>query len=153
MPHAFYPCDDTKEDTVFLVWAHPSDDGMDDKMDHLFFQTLFGYISDVHDKKEKMSILQVMLMQYVSFWLDGMSPNRASLTLHVVKSRHRTATALIMFPRASFLGPLRWWIPWKLQAMCATLAIWAGKKPLIEKYMSPQDWSEVQERIGGKKSV
>jgi len=129
MPHAFFPCGDAEEDTVILVWAHPSDNDMDDQMDHLFFQSLFGYVSDVHDKKEKMSILQIMLMQ------------------------HRTATALVMFPRAWFLGPLRWWIPWKLQDMCATIAIWTGKKALIEKYMSPQEWDDVQERLGGKKSV
>lgn len=60
-----------------------------------------------------------------------------------------------MFPKAWFLGPLRWWIPWKFQALCATVAAWLGMKPLLAKYMSATEWDEVQERIGGgdKKSV
>ena len=56
------------------------------------------------------------------------------------------------FPRAWFLGPLRWWIPYQFQAVCAVMARWSGMKPLIKKYMSEEEWEEVQERLnnGGK---
>ncbi|EXJ73992.1 uncharacterized protein A1O5_02286 [Cladophialophora psammophila CBS 110553] len=99
---------------------------MDDKMDRIFFQNLLMYVSDVSEGKERLSLLQVMLMQHVS------------------------ATALIMLPNLWFLGPLRWWIPWLFQCLCAYVALWMGKKPLLRKYMSVEDWEDedVQERIG-----
>lgn len=56
-----------------------------------------------------------------------------------------------MFPRAWFLGPLRWWIPYQFQGACAKIGAWMGMKPLIEKYMSPEDWKEVQGRMVGTK--
>lgn len=56
-----------------------------------------------------------------------------------------------MFPKLWFLGPLRWWIPWVLQAFLAVVATWMGRKPLMQKYMTKQDWEDerVQERSGG----
>ncbi|OAG45697.1 hypothetical protein AYO21_00333 [Fonsecaea monophora] len=64
--------------------------------------------------------------------------------------RHISATALVVLPGLTFLGPLRWWIPWLFQCLCAYLALWLGKKPLLKKYMSVEDWEDedVQERIG-----
>ncbi|KIX98941.1 uncharacterized protein Z520_05402 [Fonsecaea multimorphosa CBS 102226] len=126
MPHRFWPSPNAKEDTTFLVWAHPNPDDMDDKMDRLFFQNLLMYVSDISEGKEQISLLQIMLTQHVS------------------------ATALIMLPSWSFLGPLRWWIPWLFQCICAYIALWMGKKPLLKKYMSVEDWEDedVQERIG-----
>ncbi|KIX01657.1 uncharacterized protein Z518_09383 [Rhinocladiella mackenziei CBS 650.93] len=64
-PHTFWPSPDAAEDTVMMVWAHPEDVG-DEKMDRLFFQNMLMYVSDVSEGKEKLSLFQVMLMQYVS---------------------------------------------------------------------------------------
>jgi hypothetical protein len=62
-PHTFWPDPSATEDTTFLIWAHPNPDDMDERMDRLFFQNLLKYISDVAEKKEPLSILQIMLMQ------------------------------------------------------------------------------------------
>ncbi|KAK5456385.1 hypothetical protein LTR20_009326 [Exophiala xenobiotica] len=138
VPHSFWPDPNASQDTTILVRAHPNPDDMDEKMDRLFFQNLLMYVSDVAEGKEKLSVLQVMLTQR--------QPG--------VVNRHVSATALVWFPRAWFLGPLRWWIPYQFQALCALMARCAGMKPLIEKYMSEQEWEEVQERMnnggGGK---
>ncbi|KAK7900711.1 hypothetical protein LTR67_002995 [Exophiala xenobiotica] len=64
--------------------------------------------------------------------------------------KHVSATALVWFPRAWFLGPLRWWVPYQFQALCALMARCAGMKPLIEKYMSENEWEEVQERMNNR---
>lgn len=64
-PHTFWPDPDAREDTTILLWAHPNPDDMEDKMDRLFFQNLLMYVSDVAEGKERLSILQVMLVQYV----------------------------------------------------------------------------------------
>jgi hypothetical protein len=61
MPHRFWPSPTAKEDSVLLVWAHPSD--VDEKMDRLFFQNLLMYISDVSENKRGMDVLQLCLMQ------------------------------------------------------------------------------------------
>lgn len=65
VPHTFFPSPDATEDTVILAWAHPGDNGRDDQMDRLFFQSLLMYVSDVAEGKEKLSLLQIMLIQYV----------------------------------------------------------------------------------------
>ncbi|ETI26197.1 hypothetical protein G647_02974 [Cladophialophora carrionii CBS 160.54] len=108
-----------------LVWAHPNPDHLDNKMDRLFFQALLMYVSDVREGREVLSLLQVMVMQ------------------------HFSATALIMFPELWVLGPLRWWIPWLVQCICAYLAMWMGYSPLLRKYMSQEDWEDaaVQGRV------
>ncbi|EXJ56785.1 hypothetical protein A1O7_07129 [Cladophialophora yegresii CBS 114405] len=126
MPHRFWPSPAATEDTVMLVWAHPNPEGLADKMDRLFFQTLLMYVSDVREGKAALSLWQVMVVQ------------------------HFSATALIMFPGLWILGPLRWWIPWVVQSICAYLALWMGYTPLLEKYMSQEDWEDkvVQERVG-----
>lgn len=80
MPHNFWPDPNASEDITILVWAHPDPDDMDEKMDRLFFQNLLMYVSDVAEGKEKLSVLQVMLTQYVSrrvsflFLLSHFSP-------------------------------------------------------------------------------
>lgn len=70
------------------------------------------------------------------------------------KTRHVSATALVMFPKLWFLGPLRWWIPWKFQASFTTVGTWMGLKPLRSKYMSKDEWEdvEVQKRVGTVKT-
>ncbi|KAJ4297701.1 hypothetical protein N0V90_005596 [Kalmusia sp. IMI 367209] len=113
--HTFYPCADAQEDTTIYLWAHP--EKVPDPMDRLFFQTLLGYISDVYEKKAPMSVLQIMVTQ------------------------HASATAMVMFPRAWWLGPLRWWIPWQLQGLAATIGRFFGYKGLIEKHTAPEEWA------------
>lgn len=66
-PHRFWPSPSATEDSTLIVWAHPNPDDMDDKMDRLFFQNVLMYVSDVAEEKEKLSVPQAMLMQYVSF--------------------------------------------------------------------------------------
>ncbi|KIW65281.1 hypothetical protein, variant [Phialophora macrospora] len=126
VPHRFWPSPAATEDTTILLWAHPNPEHMDDKMDRLFFQTLLLYLSDVSEGKERLDLLQVMIIQ------------------------HFSATALIMFPKLWILGPLRWWIPWAFQCLCAYLAMWMGYTPLLRRYMSQEDWEDedVQERVG-----
>lgn len=63
LPHTFWPDPTVTEDTTFLIKAHPSLDGVDARMDRLFFQSLLNYISDVAEKKVQMDILQIMLIQ------------------------------------------------------------------------------------------
>ncbi|KAJ9615584.1 hypothetical protein H2200_001659 [Cladophialophora chaetospira] len=128
-PHRFWPSPNATEDTTIMVWAHPNPTDMEDKMDRLFFQCLLFYVSDISEKKAPLSLLQVMIMQ------------------------HFSATALIMFPNLWILGPLRWWIPWIFQCICAHIAMWMGYKPLMKKYMSQEEWEDkdVQERVGMRK--
>ncbi|KAF1978199.1 hypothetical protein BU23DRAFT_550272 [Bimuria novae-zelandiae CBS 107.79] len=114
VPHTFYPCADATEDTTFYMWAHP--EAVPEPMDRLFFQTLLGLVSDIHEKKAPMSVLQIMTTQ------------------------HASATAIVMFPRAWWLGPLRWWIPWTFQSLAATIGTWLGYKALIERYVSAEEW-------------
>ncbi|KAF2027518.1 hypothetical protein EK21DRAFT_71764 [Setomelanomma holmii] len=73
-----------------IAQAHP--DGVPEPMDRLFFENLLRYLSDVTEEKATLSLIQVMLMQ------------------------HATASALVLFPTAWWLGPLRWWVPWELRA-------------------------------------
>jgi hypothetical protein len=61
--HTFYPCPDATEDSTMYMWAHP--EAVPDPMDRLFFQCLLGYLSDVYEKKQSMSVLQVMVNQSV----------------------------------------------------------------------------------------
>ncbi|PVI04006.1 hypothetical protein DM02DRAFT_586797 [Periconia macrospinosa] len=116
VPHSFYPCADAAEDTVMYVWAYP--EAVPDPMDRLFFQSLLGYLSDVHEKKSPMSVLQIMVNQ------------------------HASASTAVIFPRAWWLGPLRWWVPWHIQGFLAALGRWYGYRGLIENYVSPEEWEE-----------
>jgi hypothetical protein len=63
-PHTFWPISDSTEDAVFLVWAHPSNPP--ESMDRVFFTNILRYVSDVHEKKAKLDVLQVMSMQSVT---------------------------------------------------------------------------------------
>lgn len=95
-------------------------------MDALFFKNLLVYVSDVASGKVKMDMLQMMLTQHV------------------------TNTAMIMFPKAWWLGPIRWWIPWHLQGAMAGIARLMGYTPQMKAYTSDEDrrllgkvgWSE-----------
>lgn len=46
------------------MWAHP--EAVPDPMDRLFFQTILGYLSDVHEKKASLSMVQVLVNQSVN---------------------------------------------------------------------------------------
>ncbi|OCK73577.1 hypothetical protein K432DRAFT_438272 [Lepidopterella palustris CBS 459.81] len=115
-PHNFWPCPESTEDTTILVWAHP--ENVPDPMDWLFFQNLLMLISDISEKKANMDPFQIMLLQHVS------------------------ATALVWFPTVRFLGPLRWWIPWKIQGAFAGIARLLGYTPLLEKYTPAVEWEK-----------
>jgi len=117
MPHRFWPVPDSTEDCVLICWAHPND--KDSKMDHIFFKNLLMYVSDVSEKKASMDPFQIMLTQHI------------------------TATALIMLPKWTFLGPLRWWIPLKVQALFAAVARLRGYKPMMKKYTPDDVWDQL----------
>jgi len=124
VPHSFWPSPTAEEDTTFLVWAHPKD--VPEPMDWLFFQNLLMLVSDIEEKKVPMDILGIMLMQHVS------------------------ATALVWFPTVTWLGPLRWWVPWKMQAFFAMVARLVGRTPLMEKYTPKEEWAKY---VSAKKKV
>ncbi|KAF2741169.1 hypothetical protein EJ04DRAFT_548110 [Polyplosphaeria fusca] len=114
MPHRFWPHPEAKEDTVMYVWAHP--DGVEEPMDWLFFSNLLRYISDVAEKKRVMDPFYVMTAQ------------------------HASATALVWFPRVKWLGPLRWWLPWKFQGGIAWVAKMMGYRALLKEYTPKEEW-------------
>jgi len=58
--------------------------------------------------------------------------------------RHVTATAMVWFPTATWLGPLRWWVPWKMQAAFAAVARLFGKKPAMKAYTDAEHWEALQ---------
>ncbi|KFY49255.1 hypothetical protein V495_00636 [Pseudogymnoascus sp. VKM F-4514 (FW-929)] len=118
VPHSFNPVPDSPEDTVVLVWAHPDD--VDEMMDRVFFTNLLMYVSDVHEKKVSLNPFQIMLTQHVS------------------------ATAMIWFPTATWLGPLRWWVPWKVQALFAAAGRLIGLTPMMKRYTSEEEFAEIQ---------
>ncbi|KAF1851690.1 uncharacterized protein K460DRAFT_39443 [Cucurbitaria berberidis CBS 394.84] len=115
-PHRFWPCPDAEEDSVLYLWAHPT--GTPEPMDRMFFDNLLRYLSDVTEKKASLSLLQVMVMQ------------------------HATASALVMFPTAWWLGPIRWWVPWTLQRMCAWVGRCCGYMALMEQYTDQEEWKD-----------
>ncbi|SMR61156.1 unnamed protein product [Zymoseptoria tritici ST99CH_1E4] len=92
------------EDTVVLLWVHPT--STDQPLGSTFFTELFQVTSDAYEQKKTPPIM---------------------LLLH---AQHQTASANVMFPSLTFLGPLRWWIPWKLQAGVAAIVDLLGYKPL-----------------------
>ncbi|KFY77714.1 hypothetical protein V499_02962 [Pseudogymnoascus sp. VKM F-103] len=118
VPHSFNPVSDSPEDTVLLVWAHPDD--VDEMMDRVFFTNLLMYVSDVHEKKVSLNPFQIMLTQHVS------------------------ATAMVWFPTATWLGPLRWWVPWKVQALFAAAGRLMGLTPMMKRYTSDEEFAEIQ---------
>jgi len=72
--HSFWPvtldehpdtAGEAKVDCRMLVWAHPrlEESVYPPSMDHLFFQSLLGFASDVHEGKEKLDVALLMLMQ------------------------------------------------------------------------------------------
>lgn len=78
MPHTFWPvrpdehpesANEADVDPIMLVWAHPKLPGergegvFPPNIDYLFFQSVLGYVSDVHEGKEKLDISLLMLMQ------------------------------------------------------------------------------------------
>ncbi|KAF2116528.1 hypothetical protein BDV96DRAFT_28095 [Lophiotrema nucula] len=114
MPHRFWPHPEAKEDTTIYVWAHP--DQVQQPMDWLFFLNLLRYISDVDEGKAKLDPFYIMTVQ------------------------HASATALVWFPRQKWLGPLRWWVPWKIQGGFAAVGKMFGYKALLEKYTPKEEW-------------
>ena len=64
--------------------------------------------------------------------------------LKLTSHRHVSASALVWFPKATWLGPLRWWVPWKVQAFFATAARLMGLAPIMERYVDKEDWEAIQ---------
>lgn len=56
--------------------------------------------------------------------------------------RHASASALVVFPTAWWLGPLRWWVPWVVQAGVARVGRLAGYRALMERYTGKEEWDE-----------
>ena len=118
-------------DMRMLVWVHPKLPGPADgvcppSMDHVFLQSILGYVSDLHEGKGMMDVLLVMPMQ------------------------HESNMAPVMLPTWTLLGSVRSWLSWKLQGMLAAVARWQGKTAVIEKYVGQrdyQDWLQVQGRM------
>lgn len=144
VPHSFWPDPNASQDTTILVWAHPNPDDMDEKMDRLFFQNSVRFC---HSFCPPLSFL---FFSFRHSQLEFSVEKANEMRQPGVVNRHVSATALVWFPRAWFLGPLRWWIPYQFQALCALMARCAGMKPLIEKYMSENEWEEVQERMNNR---
>jgi hypothetical protein len=62
-------------------------------------------------------------------------------------SRHVSSSALVWLPTMTWLGPLRWWVPWKVQALFAVLGRLGGLTPMMDKYTSKEDWAELCRKI------
>ena len=58
----------------------------------------------------------------------------------LTKGRHDAATAIVVFPTAKWLGPLRWWLPWKLQAAIAGIGRLTGVRGVQKEYTTDEDW-------------
>ncbi|XPS95040.1 hypothetical protein M3J09_004334 [Ascochyta lentis] len=115
VPHRFWPHPEADQDTVLYLWAHPD---VDESMDRLFFENLLMYVSDASEGKGKLDLVQMLVTQ------------------------HASASALVLFPTAWWLGPLRWWVPWTLQAAVAKVGRLAGYRALMEKYTGREEWEE-----------
>ncbi|KAL3487937.1 hypothetical protein BJX62DRAFT_212689 [Aspergillus germanicus] len=91
-------------DTTTLIWGYPkisngattgtlvSDFPPD--MDAAFFLALLGYVDAISSKR------------------IAMTP---SVFAKLFSIQTESETAMVMAPRASWLGPLRWWVPWTAQ--------------------------------------
>ncbi|KIM96174.1 hypothetical protein OIDMADRAFT_33556 [Oidiodendron maius Zn] len=123
LPHTFWPAPSSTEDTVFLLWAHP--DNVHQAMDRIFFTNLLLYFSDIHEKRVSLNPFQIMLMQ------------------------HNSSTTSVWFPTVTWLGPLRWWVPWVVQASFAAVGRLAGMAPVMEKYTSKEDWEMIRNAKDG----
>jgi hypothetical protein len=105
MPHFPWPVPGKTgngEDTIILLVVHPK--ATEQPLGVDFFFDLFQHISDAYEQKKMPDLLKLMHAQ------------------------HETASSNVMFPSLWFLGSLRWWVPWKLQAGVAMLASWMGYK-------------------------
>jgi hypothetical protein len=90
------------EDTVVLLAVHPKATAQ--PLGDEFFLELFTHISDAYEQKKSPNLLLLM------------------------SGQHETASTNVILPGLWFLGPLRWWLPWKLQAGVAALARLLGYK-------------------------
>jgi hypothetical protein len=54
--------------------------------------------------------------------------------------RHATASALVLFPTAWWLGPLRWWVPWKMQGLIAWVERRRGYREVLREYVTQEEW-------------
>jgi hypothetical protein len=48
-----------------------------------------------------------------------------------------------MVPHCDVAGPLRWWVPWKLQAFFAAMGRLMGLTPVMQKYTSKADMEAI----------
>lgn len=73
VPHTFWPVVDEKEEeeeeAILCVWAHPTSSSPSQDflfpplLDHLFFASVLGHVSDAHEGKEKLDIIWIMCSQ------------------------------------------------------------------------------------------
>lgn len=96
LPHTVWPVSCDNEDTILYVVAQPR--GVPKPLNNEFFDGLLGYLSMLHDTKQTPDILQLVL------------------------ANHEARSTNVMLPGWSFLGPLRWWVPYRLEGAVAALA-------------------------------
>ncbi|CAK4031705.1 Hypothetical predicted protein [Lecanosticta acicola] len=116
VPHAPYPHPQLSgangEDVIAILRAHPS--AVPNPLDIIWFEHLFKHLDGCHREKKMPDLFQVLL------------------------SQHEGASAPVMLPGVHFLGSLRWWVPWKLQAVVAWAARLMGYAPVIQKYLKDE---------------
>nr|POF00960.1 hypothetical protein CFP56_20908 [Quercus suber] len=103
VPHMPYPVPG-HDDTVVLLWAHPQI--KDDALDAIFFERLFLLLDKRYRQGTQPDALQMLLWS------------------------HETASVGVMLPSWKLLGPLRWLMPWLMQAGMAVLAKVLGYESL-----------------------
>lgn len=135
VPHTVWPDPETtaviEEDTVALLWAHPD---VENSMDHVFFEHLFRYLDECHVEKKMPDLVQMLVSQSVTFLLNSWRHDETN----ACKRRHATDSTLVILPGASFLGPLRWWLPWAIQSGISFVGKTLGYTPEMKKYMKDQ---------------
>ncbi|KAL3456253.1 hypothetical protein BJX64DRAFT_271011 [Aspergillus heterothallicus] len=107
-------------DTTILIWGHPKNSpgpptgtlttDFPPDMDAAFFLALLGLVDAISSKR------------------ISMSPR---LFARLFSMQTESEAAMIMAPKAWWLGPLRWWIPWRAQvALEGVRKLFGGDKPV-----------------------
>ena len=98
-------------------------------MDLLFFRNVVLLASDMHEGKLKAQ--------------SAMSAFGALGSIFALQEA--SDSALVWLPSLSFLGGLRWWVPWKVQQGISTLWSLSGgrKDGLTEAYSLKREWERL----------
>lgn len=51
---------------------------------------------------------------------------------------------MVWFPTTTWLGALRWWLPWKMQAAFALVGRLMGLTPMMKRYTSEEEFAEIE---------